>query len=175
MLYNWRMAAPTEQVFRPDVLSRRNEIIAWGVFIAAALGTVIFRNYQTLPNWIYIGVGLLFVLAAGLSLGNWMDRRTVLQLSSEGLEFKNGLRHVRMGWRDIQSMEVLPSNMGKGVRVTGPKGHFSFTVSGGLRLGGKTQGRFGFPDGDAIIKEIVRRSGLPLASHSGGRFYYARS
>ena len=175
MLYNWRMTSQTEKVFRPDVLSRRNEWIAWGVFFAAAVGTLIIRNFQALPTWVYIGLGVLFVLAAGLSLGNWMDRRTTLQFTPEGLEFKNGLRHIRMGWKDIQSMQVLPSSMGKGVRVIGTRGHFSFTVSGGVRLGGKTQGRFGFPDGDTIIKEIARRSGLPLVSHNGGNSYYARS
>jgi len=175
MLYNCRMVSEADKVFRPDVLSRRNEIIAWGVFFAAGVGTLIFRNYQTLPAWIYFGLGVLFLLAAGLSLGNWMDRRTVLRFTKEGLEFTNGLRHIRMDWRDIQSMQVLPSAMGKGVRVTGNRSRFTFTVSGGVRLGGKTQGKFGFSDGDTIIKEIARRSGLPLVSHNGGNYYYARS
>ncbi len=175
MLYNCRMAASTEQVFRPEVLSRRNEIIAWGVFVVAALGVAIFRNYDALPFWVYLGLGLLFLLAAGLSLGNWMDRRTVLQFTREGLEFRNGLRNIKMGWREIEALQVLPSSMGKGVRVTAGRGHFSFTVSGGVRFRGKTQGRFGFAGGDEIIKEIVRRSGLPLVSHQGGSYYYARS
>jgi len=169
------MATPKSQIFRPDVLPRRNEFIAWGVFILAAVAFLIFRTNDQLPAWVAYGVALLFVLAAGLSLGNWMDRRTQLAFSVEGLEFQNGLRHIKMSWRDVQSVQVAPSGVGKAVRVTASRGRFSFTVSGGMRLLGKRRGKFGFGEGDELVKEIVRRSGLPLAGHNGTSYYYARS
>jgi len=177
LLYNCRMASTKTQVYRPDVLSRRNEFIAWGSFAAAGLGVLFFQNYANavLPQWVTFGVGVLFVLAGGLSLGNWMDRRTSLQFSAEGLEFRNGLRHIQMSWQEVGALQIMPSRLGKAVRVTGRKGRFSFTVAGGLKIRGNTQGKFGFANGDEIIKEIVRRGGLSLISHSAATTYYARS
>jgi hypothetical protein len=165
------------KLYQPDVLSRRNEFVAWGSFALAGLGVLFFQNYAdaALPQWVLTGVGVLFVLAAGLSLGNWMDRRTSLQISAEGLEFRNGLRHIVMVWREVEALQIKPSRVGNAVRVTGRKGRFSFTVSGGVKILGKTQAKFGFSNGDEIIKEIVRRSGLSLVSHTAASTYYARS
>jgi hypothetical protein len=171
------MTSPKTQLYRPDVLSRRNEFIAWGSFATAGLGVLFFQNYGNadLPQWVITGVAVLFVLAAGLSLGNWMDRRTSLQISAQGLEFRNGLRHVLLGWREVEALQIRPSRVGNAVRVTGRRARFSFTVSGGVKIRGKTQGKFGFSNGDEIIKEIVRRSGLSLVSHTATSTYYARS
>lgn len=169
------MAPQKTLVYRPDVLPRRNEFIAWGVFLLAGAGVLVFRVTTELPAWVNYGIAVLFVLAAGLSLGNWMDRRTQLELSAEGLEFQNGLRHIKMNWQDVQAVQVAPSSLGTGVRVTASRRRFSFTVSGGVRLLGKRQGKFGFAEGDEIIKEIVRRSGLSLAGHNGATYFYARS
>jgi hypothetical protein len=169
------MASPKDRIYKPDTLSRRNEIIAWALLALAVVGAAVSSKYTYLPVWVYIGIGVLFVAAAGLSLGNWMDRRTTLQFSDEGVEFGNGLRHVKLGWKDVQSVQIRRSGMGDGVRVSGEKSRFTFTVSGGVRLKGKRQGKFGFSNGDEIIKEIVRRSGLSLVSRSGAGYYYARS
>jgi hypothetical protein len=174
------MPSPKERTYRPDLLSRRNEVIAWGLFALALLGGLISTWYVQsvggeLPTWVYAGVGVVFVVAAGFSLGNWMDRRTVLKLADEGLEFSNGLRHVKVGWRDVSSLEVKRSPMGDAVRVTGPRSRFSFTVSGGMRFGGKRRSRFGFSNGEEIIKEIVKRSGLSLTGQNASGYYYARS
>lgn len=169
------MPAPKNRTYRPDVLSRRNELIAWSLVALALVGSLVSSRYAQLPTWVLIGVGVLFIAAAGLSLGNWMDRRTVLQFSDEGLEFRNGLRNVKLGWRDVQAVQIKRSGMGDGVQVSGPKSRFKFTVSGGVRLRGKRQAKFGFANGDEIIKEIVRRSGLSLINHDGSGYYYARS
>jgi hypothetical protein len=169
------MSSSRDRTYKPDTLSRRNEVIAWGALVVATIGALVARTYTQLPVWVYIGLGVLLVAAAGLALGNWMDRRTSLEFTDEGVEFSNGLRHVRLGWRDVQSVQIRRSGMGDGVRVSGEKSRFTFTVSGGVRLRGKRQARFGFANGDEIIKEMVRRSGLSLVSHSGAGYYYARS
>ena len=169
------MSPSKTRTYRPNFLSRRNELIAWVLAALGALGSLLASRYTELPQWLLVGVGVLLLAAAGLSLGNWMDRRTVLEFREEGLEFRNGLRHIKLGWRDLRSVEVRRSGVGDAVQVTGAKSRFKFTVSGGVRLRGKRQAKFGFSDGDEIIKEMVRRSGLALVSQSAAGYYYGRS
>jgi hypothetical protein len=169
------MASATTRTYRPALLSRRTEVIGWILFVLALVGALVSGRYTQLPTWVYIGAGVSFIVAAGLSLGSWMDRRTVLEFWEEDLEFRNGLRNIKLGWRDVQSMQLRRSPMGDGVQVSGGRGRFKFTVSGGVRLPDTRQGRFGFANGDEIIKEIVRRSGLSLMSHNNSGHYCARS
>jgi hypothetical protein len=81
--------------FRPELIPRRGEAIAWlGTLIVAVAIAILVVTGNRVSFWLLIlGVPLALV-SIGISLGNWMDRHTVMQLSEQGVRYRNGLRRV---------------------------------------------------------------------------------
>lgn len=149
-----------KQEFHPEILPRRGEWTAWGLWVVVTLVFWAMRRLDAIPSWAWILWGFLLFSAISISLGNWMDRHTVLRLDAGGIEFTNGLRHVSLAWDEIIRVSVFPSNLGRTVQVEGTKAYFRFKTLGEFTLGGQVRGRTGFAAGEKILQEIVRRSGL---------------
>jgi hypothetical protein len=147
--------------YHPELISRRGEAIAWTGVLLVAAGWVVLRLYgQPVPFMLpLLGVPLLLA-ALGISLGNWMDRHTVLRLEPGGLTYHNGLRHVRLKWVEIQRVRVLPAAWGKKVQVFGRQAYFAFNTLGEVIVQGRTLGRVGFAAGDQILDQILRNADL---------------
>lgn len=149
-----------KQEFRPEILPRRGEWTAWGLWLVVTLVFWAMRRLGTIPAWAWVLWGFLLFSAVSISLGNWMDRHTVLSIGMEGIEFTNGLRHVNLAWSDVLKVSVFPASLGRTVQVEGRDAHFRFKTLGEFALGGQVRGRTGFSAGEEILQEIVRRSGL---------------
>lgn len=166
--------------FRPELVSRRSELIAWGTAIlvnGAWLLLLIFN--QSLSFWLPIlGIPLLLI-AIGMSLGNWIDRKTKLKLEVEGVYFSNGLRHVSLNWDEIKEVRVLPAQWGEKVQVFGEESYFAFHTLGEVKSNGRVLGRTGFIEGEQILEHILDKSGLSeskqieLGDQQEG-YYYSR-
>jgi hypothetical protein len=168
------------QAFKPELASRRGELIAWGSAVLVNgtwIGLLLFG--QPLSFWLLIlGIPLLLV-AAGMSLGNWMDRHTDMTLDMDSIFFSNGLRNVQLKWFEIQQVRVLPAQWGKKVQVLGEQSYFGFHTLGEVTANGKVLGRTGFVDGERILKQILNRAELreirqiELGNQQEG-YYYSR-
>jgi uncharacterized protein (DUF58 family) len=161
--------------FRPELLPRRGEIMAWlagigmlvGLFFATARwGSVSF------VFWLF--AAFLLFSALSISLGNWMDRRSVIRLDSNGIAFENGVRSVRLSWPEVQNVAVIPTRLGKRVQVQGAVSHFTFKTMSESTLSGQ-QLRTGFADGQEILETVLKECGLQLKAEKGGMVYYARA
>jgi hypothetical protein len=126
------------------------------------------------PAWAWIFWAFLLLSGLSISLGNWLDRNTVIWLETEGLRFENGLRRVRLDWDEVQRVAVLPARWGKSVQVIGDRSHFGFKTLGEVQFHGEVRGRTGFPDGQAILDVILRNAKLVLIEESNNAYYYAR-
>jgi hypothetical protein len=155
-------------------------LIAWGsaILVNGAWLLLIFFN-QSMSFWLPIlGIPLLLV-AIGISLGNWMDRKTIIKLKFEGIYFSNGLRHTDLRWDEIKEVRVLPAQWGEKVQVFGDEVYFAFHTLGEVTSNGKVLGRTGFKNGDWILKHILDKSGLSeskqveLGDQQEG-YYYSR-
>jgi hypothetical protein len=173
-------AGPETREFRPELISRRGEMLAWGAALAVAAAWIVLLISRQGVNWMVplLGIPLLLV-ALSISLGNWVERKTLLRLHPEGVEFQNGLRHVRLNWDEIQQVQVLQAQWGRRVRVIGERGHFQFLTLGEVKMHGEVKGRVGFAAGESILAQLLERGQLRLvpptdsALPSGGN-YYAR-
>lgn len=163
------------QEFQPVLLSRRGEWTAWALVLAASAGIWLLARSGITPLWAWFFWGFLLFSASSISLGNWVDRNTVLQLEADGIRFRNGLRHVRLQWPEIQKVAVLPARWGKSVQVIGEQSHFEFRTLGEVQFQGEVRGQTGFPDGQVILDTILREAGLVLVEESNNAYYYARS
>jgi hypothetical protein len=156
------MVTSTEvHVFKPEVVSRRSELIAW---ITAVLvnGTwiVLLLLGQPLSFWLLILGIPLIMIAFGMSLSNWMDRHTFLELDQAGVSFSNGLRNVQLAWEEIREVRVLPAQWGQKVQVFGEQSYFGFHTLGEVKANGRVLGRTGFADGEQVLAQILDKAEL---------------
>jgi hypothetical protein len=166
--------------YRPELIPRRGEAIAWlGTLMVVGTWVILILIGNRVSFWLPIlGVPLALV-AIGISLGNWMDRRTILKVSSLGINFRNGLRWVEIGWNDIREVRVLPAQWGKKVQVFSEGSYFGFHTLGEVSAHGKSLGRTGFKEGEQILKMILDQADLKLVQqvdvgNTQEGYYYAR-
>jgi hypothetical protein len=160
--------------FHPVLLPRRGEWTAWVLTLAATIGMWFLNRSGYIPAWAWIFWAFLLFSGVSISLGNWLDRNTVIWLEAGGVRFENGLRRVRLSWREIQKVAVLPTRLGKSVQVIGEKSHFGFKTLGEVQYQGEMRGRTGFPEGKTILDVILGKAGLDLVEESNNAYYYAR-
>jgi len=161
--------------YKPQLLPRRGEVTAWGLLalMLASWGLMKLLGVQT--GLLTPLLALALLLAAGsISLGNWIDRHTLLHLDDQGIEFQNGLRHVHLDWQQIERVRVHPTAWGKRVQVFGAKTYFAFQTPGEVKYQGKVTGKTGFLRGDEILREIVLNSELEIVDQVGDSYEYER-
>jgi hypothetical protein len=170
------MAAGPDREYRPELIPRRGEWVAWSCALLVGVGWLVLRWFG---RDVSIGMPLfaivLMLAALSISLSNWVDRQTVMCLNANWIEFHSGLRHVRLLWPEIRQVRVLPSRWGDKVHVIGEHAHFSFRTLGEVWFQDELKGRMGFAKGDEILHEIIVSSGLKKVSERDGEVsYYAR-
>lgn len=161
--------------FRPLLIPRRGELIAWASAVLTWLVWLALSRQSSPPAPIFLGLGILLLLSGLLiSLGNWVDRRTVIRIDEHSIEFSNGLRRLRLTWDEIIKITVNPGTWGKWVRVYSSQPHFSFRIVGEMRYKGEVKGRMGFEQGEEILRLLVLNSHLQAADQQGEGVYYTR-
>lgn len=168
------MSESETREFRPELLARRGEWTAWSLALAASAGMWFLNLSGYIPVWAWIFWAFLLFSGVSISLGNWLDRDTVICLEADGIRFENGIRRVRLRWREVQKVAVLPARWGKSVQVIGEKSHFEFKTLGEVQFQGEVRGRTGFAEGQTILDVILRETGLVLVEESNNAYYYAR-
>ena len=160
--------------FRPELLPRRGEWTAWALALAAGVGMFLLKKVWFIPLWAWIFWAFLLFSGASISLGNWMDRNTVLRLGPQGIQFKNGVRRTDLHWSDIQKVAVLPARFGQTVQVIGKESHFEFNTFGEVKFRGEVRGRTGFTEGQQILEVILREANMHLVEKTQEACYYTR-
>jgi hypothetical protein len=149
--------------------------MAWvagvGLFVGLYLGT---DRWGDLPFVYWLFAGLILFSAFSISLGNWMDRRSLIRLDSDGIAFQNGIRSVRLTWPEVQNVAVIPTRLGKRVQVQSAQSHFTFKTMGESTIGTQ-QFRTGFADGQEILETVLKNCGLQVKAEKDGMVYYARA
>lgn len=167
--------------FFPERLPARGEVVAWALALVMAGAAAVLQ--WDASRWALLGLvlaGAFVFAAASISLGNWMDRRTVIRVDGAGVRFTNGVRRTALAWDEIRAVRVLPARWGaRQVQVIGAsaggRAHFEFRTLGVVRYQGQERGRTGFAEGDRILEIIVRMGRLqPAPGGEPGYWYYAR-
>jgi len=109
-----------QKSYRPIPAPRSGERNAWMLaFLIFVIWFFMRMSGQKVPGSVTIFLILFVVVALLISLSNWTERQTVLQLDQQGILFKNGLRKVSLKWDEIENVKVIPAVWGKRVRVFG--------------------------------------------------------
>ncbi len=164
--------------FRPLQDSRRGEAYAWGLTAVMGLSiAAVAWRVGTVPWFLWLLFGFFLISALLSSFSGWVDRKTVLSLTEQGLTFHNGLRHVHLTWPQIVEVRIQTDNWGKRIQVRGEDGqHFSFRTVTEVEIHeGKPQKLFGFVEGEQLAQAIIQAAGLQIATETANEVYYARS
>ena len=173
MGYNCGMESA--QVFHPTTISRTGERNAWLLSgLTIAIEALMIWQLGTPPTWSTVLMIFFLLSATMISLSNWIDRKTILILQPEGVEFHNGLRNVRLDWDQINKVRVIADRWGQRVHILGATAGFNFRLLSEVEYMGKVRGQMGFTEGEAILKEILKSSGLTLSESDDQGRYYAR-
>jgi hypothetical protein len=175
MLYNGAMTDPEIRIYKPEMQSRRSELVSWGLAFASLAGLLILNLGGVIFFWALVFVCFLFFAALSISLGNWMDRQTQIRVADSGIAFQNGLRNVELPWLSVNSLTTSPSRWGEKIQVVGQKSHFEFNTLGEVIFQKQIQGRVGFQQGIEVRDEIIKNSGLTSVAKKGESYYYSRS
>jgi hypothetical protein len=163
-----------QREFLPECLPRRSEVTAWVFVLVVAVSLVVMsQTLGTIPTIAWIFWALLLFAGLSISLGNWMDRRTLIRIDTDGISFCNGLRRVKLDWPEVQRVNVLPARWGRTVQVLGEKSHFEFRTLGQVEFQGEVRGRVGFVAGQDILDHILHAASLRLSKETDGKRYYS--
>ena len=160
--------------FRCAEGSRRGEWIAWALAALSLISIVIIQELGVeigIGSWLFIV--LLFSMALIISIGNWMNRKTLIVVNGTGIRYGNGLRDVFLPWDTIDSIEVIPADWGKHVFIQGTHARFAFRTGAVVEWKGRFQEHVGMINGETLLETIVMASGLVL-KRADGRYYYTR-
>jgi hypothetical protein len=156
-------------------MSRKAEWLAWLSSIGLFMGLIIASAGSDTISILLWGFAYFLIFSAGsISLGNWMDYRTVLRLDADGVAYQNGLRSVSFKWDEVQNVAIVPTKLGKRVQVQGAQSHFTFKTMGELKMGNQWL-RAGFADGEEILARILEKCRMIVKAEKDGIVYYARA
>ena len=162
--------------FRPELSSRRSETTAWVLALVVAFAIAILKwKVGEAPTIAWVFGAFLIFAAFSISLGNWMDRGTVMSLDDKGIAFENRLRQVALSWPEVKKVNIVPVRWGRSVQVIGEQAHFEFRTLGQVQYQGEIQGKLGFVEGEAVLEDILKKTKLVLEKEEKGRYYYARA
>lgn len=161
---------PEARCFKPQALDRYGERLAWS--LAAALTALTLFMFWRQGVWIaalIVITSLCIVAALLISYGNWMERRTEIEVTAQGLRYRNPLRELRADWGSIMAVFIYPRGDGWRVIIESDSTSFSFQTQTTLRLGWGREVETGIIDGLLLTSNIVgsARLGPPYAHRDG--------
>lgn len=108
------------------------------------------------------------VISLWISFGNWIDRRTSVEVSGGVLRYRSPMRILSMQWDSVDQLWAIPSGSSWRIVIHGHGARFGFRTAAELRLG-KRSLQIGYHEGEHLAWLIRRRSGLgPPAKENGG-------
>lgn len=163
---------PEIKIYKPEILTRNPEFIAWGLTFASLVGIVILQMTSEVPVWAWTLFGLFLFSGAVISFGNWVDRATKIEITAENIHFRNGLRDVTMRWEEVEYVWEGKGRVGRMVQVMAKDRHFSFTLPSEMKFQGQVKSKVGFPEGETIRDLILRSAALTaVKDQSNGKVY----
>ena len=149
--------------FAPRELDRYGERLAWSLAVAlAALAIFLFWRRGVWIGSLIVIFSVCIVAAILISYGNWMERRTEIQLMEQAVVYRNPLRELLVEWASVKAVYIYPRGDGWRVIVEGDRtvrekrfrkwSPFFFL---GREVSGKTLGIVGL---GRIGKAVARRA-----------------
>ncbi len=158
------------ETFHPAEPNRRGERAAWLLTLAviAVAGFAAWRTGRLPPLSMFFA--FFFGAAAILiSLGNWMDVNTRIEVDEAGLRYRSPVRQVRLGWGEVEEVYAMPAGQGWRVTVSGAGHSFGLRTASELTFAGWGNLAYGFPQGERLVRLILGQAGLaePVAQDRG--------
>jgi hypothetical protein len=150
-----------EEIFQPPQSPRKGELIAWGSAVAIALALGIFYVLTQTVQCLTAGLLLFFLISGGLiSFGIWIDTRTSIRVSREGVRYKNPFKEVELGWDKVNSVHAAKAGSVWKIAVTGMDQYFTLRVSESPEGKDSPRAFLVIPNGDRLVRIICGNAKL---------------
>ncbi len=124
------------EVFHATAANRRSEALAWVLALGfAALALVGLWRGEGLTRFSAELAAFFGVIGLWISFGNWIDRRTAIEVSDAGIRSRSPLRTISFEWKDVDELWAIPSGSSWRIVVRGGSVRFGFRTSSELRGG----------------------------------------
>lgn len=157
---------PVTHEFTPQRTPHSAETTVWILSLAAGVAWLwMLPRQSAFAPMLGTLFGVLAFLGLGLALNAWMEQRTRLQLTPDGITYTNGLRRVTFEWQEIEQIVVQVMRNGRILRLQGNAQQIQFRI--------ETAG--GFADGQRILSLLLQHSNLQRQpEQTSGATYYSR-
>jgi hypothetical protein len=163
-----------DEVFRTAPANRRSEALAWLLALGFALVALIGTARAATPSTFSEELAAFFgVIGLWISFGNWIDRKTAIEISIDSLRYRSPLRTIVLAWDEIDELWAMPSGSSWRIEVRGRGQAFRFRTRSELRVGRRSV-QIGFPDGERLAGLIVGLAGLSRPAGSTGGWVCTR-
>ncbi len=153
------------ETFTPIAMDRQGERMAWSLAMALLALLIYLRwSMQIRLTALLVIFVLLFLAAILISFGTWMERRTRIDLSPEGMRYKNPLRDRWIRWEDLTRIHAYPRGSGWRVLVESSIANFSFQTGTVLNTGWGSSIKTGVVGGEDLVSGIVGLANLSAVS-----------
>ncbi|TAK14220.1 MAG: hypothetical protein EPO32_02555 [Anaerolineae bacterium] len=161
---------------RPIPGSRRPELMSWGLAVLLFGMLAIARPEAQVVIFGAWALGLFFGLSAlVMTLGNWLERNTLMILRLNGITLRQPVQSVMLNWQEVDRVEVQQGPNGERVFVRGGERHFSYRPATRVEIRGKIRDQYGFENSEKILKTILTMAKLPnTPSQLANGYSYAR-
>jgi hypothetical protein len=164
-----------EEAFRPAKPNRRGEFLAWGCcFVLAVTAVVQARMTEGFPYTAVLLLAFFFLGGAVTSFGNWLERRTSVLLTPEGVTYTSPIRNVSLAWDKIDTLTALPAGQGWRLVVQGTGRVFQLRTRVSLGEGDRETVPIGFPDGERMASLIRSHARLNAPMEKDGAWVCRR-
>lgn len=165
----------TDLSYKPIINSRRSELMAW-IF---SISLIVIQFAQPVTGFFKVGgilLAIFFLLSAIIiSLGNWTNRKTVLRIREVGIDLDNGIKMITFKWQDIIRIEVFTGRFNDKISLITESGRMNFDIAVSDDNKSATSQRFGFQEGDEILKILLDRSKVSQQKvDAEGYVYYSK-
>lgn len=156
----------TTHQFTPQPTPRSAEITLWILTLTAGAAWLwMLSRASAFAPMLGTLFAVLTFLGLALALNNWMEQRTGLELTGDGITYTNGLRTVRLNWQDVEQIAVQVMRNGRIVRLQGSAQHIQFRI----------ESTGGFADGQHILTLLLQHTQLQRQpEQTSGATYYSR-
>jgi hypothetical protein len=158
-----------QETFLPVKPNRRGEFLAWGCSFSLAVTAVVqARVTEGFPYTAVLLLAFFFLAGATTSFGNWLERRTSVLVTPEGVTYTSPIRNVSLAWEQIDTLTALPAGQGWRLVVQGTGRMFQFRTPVPLGEGGREAVPIGFPDGERMAGLIRSQARLNAPMEKDG-------
>ncbi len=162
-------AITEEETYRPALAPARGLMLAWALSLVllGSVAIMVFLGARVpWPTWLM----LAFFLAAAclMTAGRWVDSRTLIQATPQGLTYQTPLQRLQLPWEEVRELRLLAAGRTWRIVVLGGGGRIPFRVPRAGADSSPATASLSLPGGEQLLRGILGMAHFASRERLGG-------